>query len=112
MIFFVINAALLSNSREFSSSQTCSVKRSYLFLILKEAISSYRLDFEPNQVEELIEIARMLDILGAEVQYSEYGIVGMLNHLDIEEWSQFSERIPVAMETFRVFDVEHGIHQD
>jgi hypothetical protein len=70
------------------------------------------LDFQPAQIQELIEIVRMFDILGAEVRYKEYGLVlyDLLNGMKIEEWLPFADRIPASYDTnnVRFYSVSGG----
>jgi hypothetical protein len=68
--------------------------------LLEEVITTNRLDFPTANIQDLIEIVRMLDILGTEERYKEYGLVlyEMLNRVPIIEWSQVADRIPVSYE--------------
>jgi hypothetical protein len=67
--------------------------------LLEEVIISYRFNFQQH-IQDLIEIVRMFNILGAEVRYQEYGLVlyDMLNSLEIEQWFRYADRIPVSFE--------------
>jgi hypothetical protein len=40
--------------------------------LLEDVIINCRFDFDPSTIENLIEIVRMLDILGADMKYKEY----------------------------------------
>jgi hypothetical protein len=68
---------------------------------LQEVITSYRLDFPSTSpgIGDLIEIVRMLDILGAVGRYQEYGLLlhQKLNfEIKIEDWIMYADRIPVS----------------
>jgi hypothetical protein len=69
--------------------------------LLEEVITSNRFDFQSNQIGDIIEVVRMLDILGAESHFQAYALVlyYMLNQIEIEDWMLYTERIPVAFET-------------
>jgi hypothetical protein len=42
---------------------------------LEEVITNQCYEFTANQIEELIEVVRMLDILGTELRWKEYGLL-------------------------------------
>jgi hypothetical protein len=55
--------------------------------LLEEVISCYKMNFQIAQMPDLIDIVRMLDILGAEVRYKEYTLLlyDMLNTVMVED---------------------------
>jgi hypothetical protein len=69
--------------------------------LLEEVVTSYRFDFPATQIQDLIEVVRILDILGAEVRYKEYGLllyVKLVIELEMEDWLLYADRIPVSFE--------------
>jgi hypothetical protein len=70
--------------------------------LLEDVITNYRFDFSsPTSIHDLIEIVRMLDILGAEVRYKEYGLNlfdKLNNQATMEDWLPYADRIPVSFE--------------
>jgi hypothetical protein len=68
--------------------------------LLEDVIGSYRFDFEADQIQYLIEIVRMLEVLGAGDRLQEYALVlhYMLNKIKMEEWLPYAGRIPVSFD--------------
>jgi hypothetical protein len=84
-----------SEIQTFLQTMECNVP------LLEEVITTYRFKFDHSDIPNLIEVVRMLDILGAEVRYREYGFIlyQTLNELDFKYWLPYAVRIPVSFES-------------